>query len=107
MDFPNEFLEIGTIEPEEITIFHINERGKSKFQDAIDYLIKRRYLEEFTEEEKIVFQHKVALYTLIRGISFRMGADDQLRRCLEKGGWKQVICALHSIPQEAILLPSL
>ena len=25
-----------------------------------------------------------------------MGADDQLRRCLEKGEWKQVICALHS-----------
>ena len=45
-----------------------------------------------------MFQHKVVLYTLIHGVLFKLGADDQLRRCLEKGKQKQVIAALHSGP---------
>ena len=45
-----------------------------------------------------MFQHQVAPYTLIRGVLFKMGADDKLRRCLEKGERKQVIAALHSGP---------
>ena len=83
-DFPDKFPEIGTLESEEVTIFHINGGGGSKFQEVVDYLTEQRYLEEFTREEKIMFQQKVAPYTLICGILFKMGADDQLRRCLEK-----------------------
>ena len=98
VDFPDEFLETGTPEPEEITVFHINGGGESEFQEIIDYLTERRYPNEFTREEKIMFQHKVAPYTLIRGVLFKMGADDQLRRCLEKGERKQVIATLHSGP---------
>ena len=45
-----------------------------------------------------MFKQKVATYTLIRRILFKMGANDQLRRFLEKRERKQVICALHSGP---------
>ena len=98
MDFLDEFSETGTSGPEVVTVFHINRGGVSEFQEIIDYLTERRYSEELIREEKMVFQHKVALYTLIRGILFKMGADDQVRRCLEKGEWKQVMVALHSGP---------
>ena len=98
MDFQDEFPKIRTQNPEEGVVFYINGRGKSEFQEVIDYLTKRKYLEEFTREEKIVFQYKVAPYTLIRGILFKMGANDQLRRCLERAEWKQVMRALHSSP---------
>ena len=83
-DFPDEFLEIRTRKMEEVTIFHINGEGESEFQEIVDYFTEQSYPEEFTREEKIVFQHKVAPYTLICGVLFKMGADDQLRRCLEK-----------------------
>ena len=96
-DFSDEFLEAKTTEPKKVTVFHINGRGKLEFQEVIYYLTKRRCL-EFTQEEKIVFQHKVAPYTLIRVILFKMEVDDQLKRCLEKNKWKQVINALHSGP---------
>ena len=45
-----------------------------------------------------MFQHKVVLYTLIQGILFKIGVDDQLRRCLEKNERKQVMSALHLGP---------
>ena len=60
-----EFPKIGTSESEEVTAFHINEGSISEFQEVIDYLTKRKYPEEFTREEKLVFQHKLAPYTLI------------------------------------------
>ena len=75
-DFPDKFLEIRTPEPEKVTVFHINGGSDSKFQEVINYLTERRYLEEFTREEKIVFQHKVASYTLIHGVLFKMKAND-------------------------------
>ena len=84
-DFPDEFPETGTMGLEEVTVFYINGRGKSKFQEVIDYLMEQKYLEEFTQEENILFQYKVIPYTLICEILFKMGADDQLKRCLEKG----------------------
>ena len=97
-DFPDEFPETGTKAPEEVTIFHINRGGKSVFQEIINYLTERKYPEELTREEKIVFQHKVAPYTLIREVLFKMGVDDQLRRCLERGERKQVMATLHFGP---------
>ena len=64
----------------------------------IDYLTKRKYPTNLTREERIMFQHQVAPYTLIQGVLFKVGADDQLRRCLQKCERKQVITALHSGP---------
>ena len=49
-------------------------------------------------EEKSVFQHKAAPYSLIRAILFKMGADEQLRRCLEKKDRKTIMRALHFGP---------
>src|SRR5450759_4855007 len=97
-EFPDEFSETETRKPEESMVFHINGGGESEFQEILDYLTERRYPAELTREEKIMFQHQVAPYTLIRRVLFKMGADDQLRRCLEKSEWKQVIPALHSGP---------
>ena len=64
-DFLNEFPEIGKTELEEVTVFYINGRSESEFQEVIDYLTEQRYPEEFIREKKIVFQHRVAPYTLI------------------------------------------
>ena len=49
-----------------------------------------------TREEKEIFQRKVAPYTLIRGVLFKLGADDILRRCLEPPEWRKVMQALHA-----------
>ena len=46
----------------------------------------------------MVFQIKVAPFTLIKGTLFRMGPDDQLRRRLEKPEQGKVVRALHSGP---------
>ena len=46
----------------------------------------------------IMFQHKLAPYTIIQGILFRLQADEQLKQCLEKKERKQVIKALHAGP---------
>ena len=40
----------------------------------------------------------MAPYSLIKGTLFKMGADDQLRRCLEGSERKKVMKALHSGP---------
>ena len=41
MDFLDEFSEIGTQDPKEVAIFHINGGGESEFQEIIDYLIEQ------------------------------------------------------------------
>ena len=68
----------------------------SEFQEIITYLTERKYPERLNWEEKSVFQSKVAPYSLIQGILFKMGADDTLRRCLEQRDRKRVMTALHS-----------
>ena len=68
----------------------------SEFQEIITYLTERKYPEGLNREEKSVFQSKVAPYSLIQGILFKMGADDILRRCLEQKDRKRVMTALHS-----------
>jgi hypothetical protein len=45
--------------------------------------VKSEFPDHFTREEKEVFQRKVAPYNLIKGILFKLGTDEQLRRCLE------------------------
>jgi len=101
-NFPDEFLDedIQESEPtslplEVATMFYIDGVAISDYQDIIDYLVSQQYPKEFTLEERILFQHKVASYILIHGVLFKMGADDQLRRCLEKRERKQVMTALH------------
>ena len=73
-EFPDEFPETGTRNLEEVSAFHIH-GGESEFQEVIDYLTERRYPDNLTREERIMFQHQVAPYTLIRGVLFKMGAD--------------------------------
>jgi hypothetical protein len=77
-------------------VFHLNNEGDSEFQDIINYLVKSEFPNPFTREEKEVFQRKVAPYSLIKGILFKLGADEQLRQCLEGTDRKKVIESLHS-----------
>ena len=79
-------------------VFHLNGDEPSEFDDVIAYIANRIYPLGLNREEKSVFQHKVAPYSLIRGILFKMGADEQLRRCLEKKDRKTIMRALHSGP---------
>ena len=78
------------------TVFHLSGKEPSEFDDVISYIANRIYPPGIKKEEKIVFQYKVAPYSLIRGILFKMGANEQLRRCLERKDRKTVMRALHS-----------
>ena len=89
--FPDEF-------PDDTLVFHLSGEDPSAYDDIIIYLTENEYPAELTREEKMVFQSKVALFTLIKGTFFRMGPDDQLRRCLEKPEQRKVVRALHSGP---------
>jgi hypothetical protein len=77
-------------------VFHFNNEVDSEFQDIINYLVRFEFPDHLTREEKEVFQRKVAPYSLIKGILFKLGADEQLRRCLEESDRKKVIESLHS-----------
>ena len=91
-DFPDEFQDNQFPE----SVFHVEREDVSEFHEIITYLTERKYLEGLNREEKSVFQSKVAPYSIIQGILFKMGADDTLRRCLEKKDRKRVMTALHS-----------
>jgi hypothetical protein len=77
-------------------VFHLNNEADSEFQDIINYLMKSEFPDHFTRERKEVFQRKVVSYSLIKGILFKLGVDEQLRRCLEGSDRKKVIESLHS-----------
>jgi hypothetical protein len=77
-------------------VFHLNNEVDSEFQDIINYLVRSKFPDHFTREEKEVFQRKVAPYSLIKGILFKLGADEQLRRYLGGSDRKKVIESLHS-----------
>jgi transposase InsO family protein len=79
-------------------VYTIEAPGESDYQGIIEYLQSGSYPANLNREEKSVFQHQVAPYSLIRGILFRMGADDKLRRCLEPEDRRPVIRALHEGP---------
>ena len=75
--FPNEFSEEGgNAFPEEVLVFHLSGDNPSAYEDIIRYLTERVYPLGLSREEKMVFQTKVAPFTLIKGILFRMGPDD-------------------------------
>ena len=94
--FPNEFLD----EPDRknAQVLHISGEEESEFSEIISYLVDQTYPAGLSREEKNVFQSKVAPYSIILGVLFRIGADEQLKRCLEKRERKQVMRALHSGP---------
>ena len=99
-DIQAEFSDEFKDEPDrkEDQVLHITGEEDSEYFNIIAYLIDRTYSTGLSQEEKNVFQHKVAPYTIIHGILFRLGADEQLKRCLEKKERKQVMRALHSGP---------
>jgi hypothetical protein len=90
-EFPDEFPDFS-----EVAVFDLNNEGDSEFQDIINYLVKSEFPDHFTREEKEIFQRKVAPTSLIKGILFKLGVDEQLRRCLEGLDRKKVIESLHS-----------
>ena len=94
--FPDEFSD----EPDQknAQILHISDEEESEFSEIISYLVDQTYPAGLSREEKSMFQSKVAPYTIIQGVLFRIGADEQLKRCLEKRERKQVMRALHSGP---------
>ena len=65
MELLHEFPETRTHDLEEGVVFYINGEGELEFQEVINYLREQKYLVELMQEEKIIFQHKVAPYTLI------------------------------------------
>jgi hypothetical protein len=99
-EFPDEFpdppKEETNPDSTEVDVFHLNDGSVSEYQDIIDYLVQSKYPEQMSREEKEIFQRKVSPYTLIRGVLFKLGADDVLRRCLEPPDQRKVIRALHA-----------
>ena len=97
--FPDEFFDeqqqTGGEQLQEVAVFHIGEIEGSDFENIIRYLKDHTFPENYSPEERVIFQQKAAPYTLIQGVLFKMGADDKLRRCLEKRERKQVMTALH------------
>ena len=83
--FPDEFAEEEAKDfPGDVPVFHLSGEEPLAYEDVIGYLTEKAYPPGLTREENMVFQTKVAPFTLIKGTLFRMGPDDQLRRCLEK-----------------------
>ena len=102
-EFPDEFTDfsqnpVATEIPDSpwAEVFYLGHESVSEYQDVIDYLMKSRYPDRMSHEEKEIFQRKVAPYTLIRGILFKLGADDILKRCLEPPDQKKVTRSLHA-----------
>ena len=107
-DFPDEFPEAD--QPNESTYLEHQEQAgavgafQTTTEEDPEFRIIERYLrtgtypEGLNREEKSVFQHRVAPYSIIRGVLFRMGADDRLRRCLEIKFRTKVIRSLHEGP---------
>ena len=69
-----------------------------EFRDIREYLTSHTYPQSLSREKKVVIQYKVALYTLIMGVLFKRGPDEQLRRYLEPGERKPIIRSLHEDP---------
>ena len=65
-------------------VLHISGEEESEFSEIISYLVDQTYPAGLSREEKSVFQSKVAPYTIIQGVLFKIRADEQLKRCLEK-----------------------
>jgi hypothetical protein len=82
----------------ERNVFKTESKVDPEFRDITEYLTSHTYPQSLSREEKVVFQYKVAYYTLIMGVLFKSGPDEQLRRCLEPGERKPIIKSLHKDP---------
>ena len=71
--FPDEFSD----EPDRknAQVLHISGEEESEFSEIISYLVDRTYPAGLSREEKSMFQSKVAPYTIIQGVLFRIGED--------------------------------
>jgi len=102
-NFPDEFsdpleppVEVSEPESVPVSVFHLGSESVSEYQSIIDYLVESKYPEQMSREEKEIFQRQAAPFTLIKGVLFKQGADEVLRRCLEPADRKKVIRALHA-----------
>lgn len=101
---------VGMINREELDweecsfIFFIQEGDTpSEFEDIINYLLRGEYPKDLSQEKKSVFQYKVRLFTLFKGILFCLGADEVLRRCVHGAMQTRIITSLHTEQSGAIL----
>ncbi|KAL3698608.1 hypothetical protein R1sor_012684 [Riccia sorocarpa] len=83
-DFPDEDL------------FQLTTSQSTRYYDEYHYLQTLQCPEGMGPEERAVFIHKMGPYELKKGILFKMGADEELRRCLESYETGGVIESLHS-----------
>ena len=74
VEFPDEFPD--ELDRKDAHVLHINGEDGSEFSEIISYLVDRTYPTGLSKEEKSVFQNKVAPYTIIQGILFRIGAHE-------------------------------
>lgn len=99
LEIPDDDLNPGEHQQtDEISAYQREEEADLEFGMIVQCLRTGEYPDGINREEKSVFQHQVAPFSIIRGVLFRMRADDKLRRCLEsKWRWK-VIRSLHDGP---------
>ena len=95
-DFPRDIRSMGLRTSS--TTYQVGKEDDPEFQKIRRYLETHSYPGDLTREEKSVFQHKAAPYSVIQGVLFRMGADDRLRRCVEPEFRQRVIRSLHDGP---------
>ena len=79
-------------------VFRLEDEHVSDFQEVFDFLTTNQCPTGMNREEKSVFVHQMAPFTLIQGKLFKMGADEKLRRCVETRDRMKVMRALHSGP---------
>lgn len=98
-EFPDEFPDPEfEVRIDEVGVNQLSTDTDSEYQPIIDFLSKDEYPEGLTREEKSVFVHQMSPYTLVKGVLFKMGADEVLRRCVEERDRKKVMRELHSGP---------
>jgi hypothetical protein len=93
-EFPDEFPGLAM----EVPVFNTSLNSNSSYADIREFLNSGTIPQGMNREEKSVFVHKAGPYTLIKGILFKAGADDKLRRCVEEGQKRTIMEALHSGP---------
>lgn len=75
-------------------IWHI-EGEESLYFEIVQMLTNGIFPPNLSPEQKAVFLHKIGPYTLRTGILYRLGPDQQLKRCLETKEIPRVIAAIH------------
>ena len=79
-------------------LFHI-EGEATQYGEIIAFLLRMEIPPGMTYEQKAVFVHNMAPFTLLHGVLHKLGPDLKLRRCLEKKEVRRVLEALHNDPE--------